>query len=178
MHRFHHVPRSALQRRHPPRGWPALAAAATAATLLALASVAGCGGSEEASEPLRDGVYEYELTEEYLLDNDIPPAQAENESGLHEATLAGGEFVDRWRTEEGQTGSCRGAYTEDGNRVTFRWESGCFGDWAMTYSVEGDTVTWSDVEALPPHDGDEEQKVADVFNGVPWTRVGDVSEEE
>ena len=39
-----------------------------------------------------------------------------------------------------------------------------FGDWAMTYAVDGDVVTWSDVEALPPHDGDEEQKVAEVFN--------------
>ncbi len=57
------------------------------------------------------------------------------------------------------------------------WESGCFGDWAMSYSVEGDVMTWSDIDALPPHDGDEEQKVAEVFNGVPWTRTADAGEE-
>ena len=158
----------------PPRGLPALMLASVAAILLSLGAVAGCGGgSDEASEPLREGVYEYELSEEYLLENGISTSQAENESGRHETTLEGGEFVDRWRTNEGRTGSCRGTYEEDGNRVTFRWESGCFGDWAMSYSVEGDTVTWSDVDALPPHDGDEEQKVAEVFNGVPWTRTGD-----
>jgi hypothetical protein len=161
----------------PPRRWAALVVAANAAILLALGAAAGCGGgTDEASEPLRDGVYAYELTEEYLLENGIPSAQAENESGMHEATLAGGEFVDRWQTAEGRTGSCRGTYEGDGNRVTFRWESGCFGDWAMSYSVEGDVVTWDDVEALPPHDGDEEQKVAEVFNGVPWTRIGESEE--
>ena len=151
-----------------------------ALTLLVLAlAAAGCGGgSDEASEPLRDGVYEYELTEEYLLENGISSSQAANESGMHEATLAGGEFVDRWRTDDGRTGSCRGTYEEEGRRMTFRWESGCFGDWAMSYAVDGDTVTWSDVEALPPHDGDQEQKVAEVFNGVPWTRVANLSEEE
>ena len=45
----------------------------------------------------------------------------------------------------------------------------------MTYSVEGETVTWSDQEALPPYDTDEDQKVNEVFNSVPWTRVGDAS---
>ncbi len=45
-------------------------------------ALAGCGGgSEEASEPLQEGVYEYELTEEYLVENGISTQQAENESG-------------------------------------------------------------------------------------------------
>lgn len=147
---------------------------------LALAGLsAGCGGgSEEASAPLADGVYEFELTESYLLENGIGELQAESESGIHTVTLDGGSFVDRWRTAQNRTGACRGTYTADGNRVTFRWTSGCFGDWAMSYSVDGDVVTWSDVEALPPHDGEEEQKVAEAFNSVPWTRTGDVPEEE
>ena len=70
-------------------------------------------------------------------------------------------------------GFCSGTYKEDGNRVTFSWISGCFGDWTMTYTIDGDSVTWSDVEALPPHDTAEDQNAAEVFNGVPWTRVGD-----
>ena len=169
---------STAMRGHPPRGLPALALAGVALSVLVLANLTGCGGgSDEASAPLREGVYEFELSEEYLLENEIPSAQAESESGLHRVTLDSGSFVDRWRTAENRTGACSGAYEEDDNRVTFRWESGCFGDWAMSYSVEGDVVTWSDFEALPPHDGDEEQKVTEVFNGVPWTRTGDVPEE-
>jgi hypothetical protein len=147
--------------------------------MLALMTVAlaGCGGSGDStsSEPLQTGVYEYELTEQYLLDNGISQFQAEQESGAHEATLwADGSFVDSWKTADGKTGSCRGTYEEgDDNRVAFKWTSGCFGDWEMTYSVEGETVIWSDQESLPPYDTDEDQKVNEVFNSVPWTRVGD-----
>jgi hypothetical protein len=43
----------------------------------------------------------------------------------------------------------------------------------MTYSIDGDTVAWSDPESLPPNDTEEDQKVNEVFNSVPWTRVGD-----
>ena len=143
------------------------------AAILALAA-AGCGsGSDESTEPLQNGVYEWELTKEYLLENGISERQATNESGHQEVTLDDGDFVARWKTAENRTGSCRGTYEADGNRVTFKWVSGCFGDWAMSYSVDGDTVTWSDQEALPPHDSDEDQNVNEVFNSVPWTRVGD-----
>jgi hypothetical protein len=141
---------------------------------LVVAVLAGCGGSDDSSssEPLRAGVYEYELTEQYLLDNGISEFQAEQESGAHEATLGeDGSFVDTWKTADGKTGSCRGTYEEgDARLVTFKWTSGCFGDWEMTYAVEGDMVTWDEIEVLPPYDDDEEQKVADVFNSVPWTK--------
>ena len=147
--------------------------------VLVVVALAGCGGSDDSSssEPLRPGVYEYELTEQYLLDNGISQFQAEQESGVHKATLgADGSFVDSWRTADNRIGSCRGTYAEgDDNRVTFKWTSGCFGDWEMSYSVEGAVVSWSDVEALPPYNDDEEKKVAEVFNSAPWTRVGDVS---
>lgn len=142
-------------------------------SLAAAAALAGCGGDEGSGQPLRDGVYKAELTKSYLLQNGISRAQADGESGVHTITLAGGSFVDRWRTAEGRTGACRGTYESEGSRVTFRWVSGCFGDWAMTYSVDGGVVTWSDFKALPPYDGDEEQKVTEVFNDLPWTRVGE-----
>ena len=150
--------------------------AVLAFVLAALA--AGCGGgSDEPSQPLRAGVYEYELTEDYLLENGISEFQAESESGTHQATLgADGSFVDTWKTAEGRTGSCRGTYEqEDSSRVTFRWTSGCWGDFEMKYSVAGSQVTWSDQSALPPYDTDEDQKVTEVFSSVPWTRVGDAS---
>jgi hypothetical protein len=141
---------------------------------LAIASLAaGCGGGSD-SASLAEGVYESELTEQYLLDNGIPAQQAADESGVHTITLQNGSFTDKWRASNGTDGFCTGTYKEDGTRVTFTWISGCFGDWAMTYSVDGDVVTWSDHEASSSA-SEEEQKVIEVFNGVPWTRVGDAS---
>lgn len=138
----------------------------------------GCGGSSnDAATALQTGIYTYELTEEYLLENGISAEQAANESGKHRAILRqDGAFTDSWTTAKGGSGSCSGTYEKgDGSRVTFRWSTGCFGDWEMTYSVDDDVVAWSDQEALPPYDTDEDQKVNEVFNSVPWTRVGDVS---
>ena len=147
------------------------------ALLAALALLAGCGeGSDEAPAGLRDGVYEFELTQEYLLENGIPAEQARNESGVHEVTLDRGSFIDRWRTESGTFGSCWGTFSEDDTRVAFRWRGGCTGDWAMSYSLDGDVVTWSSFEPLDPNAGVEEQQVTEIFNGVPWTRVGDAPE--
>lgn len=146
---------------------------------LVIASLAtGCGGdSDDASSALQAGIYTYELTEEYLVENGISAEQAANESGKHQAILRDdGAFTDSWTTANGATGSCSGTYEEeDGSRVTFKWTAGCFGDWEMTYAVDGDEVTWSDQTALPPYDSDEDQMVNEVFNSVPWTRVGDVS---
>jgi hypothetical protein len=140
---------------------------------------AGCGGGsdESSAAPLQAGVYRYELTEQYLLDNGISEQQAAAESGTHQATLSqDGAFVDSWRTAQNRTGSCRGTYDEGDDRlVTFRWTSGCFGDWEMKYAVDGDEVNWSDQKALPPYDAEEDQKVNEVFNSVPWTRVGEAS---
>ena len=138
----------------------------------------GCGGgvTRGSDDELRDGVYEFELTEAYLRQNGIPPQQARAESGLHEVTLDRGSFVDRWRAADGTVGSCVGVYTLEGTRAAFRWTGGCTGDWAVSYSLDDDSVVWSDVESLDQDAGPEEQRVAEVFNGVPWTRTGDVPE--
>lgn len=148
--------------------------------VLALASLAaaGCGGSsDDDAAALQSGIYAYELTEEYLVENGISAEQAANESGKHQAILRDdGAFTDSWTTANGGSGSCSGTYEEgDASRVTFKWTTGCFGDWEMTYTVDGDQVTWSDQKALAPYDSDEDQMVNEVFNSVPWTRVGDVS---
>jgi hypothetical protein len=149
---------------------------------LVLAALAGgCGGgSDEPSAPLQSGVYAYELTQQYLLDNGISQFQAESESGMHTATLwPDGAFVDSWRTAENKTGSCRGTYEEGDSRVvTFKWTSGCWGDWEMQYSVAGSEVTWTDQKALPPYDADEDQKVTEVFSSVPWTRIRNAPKED
>ncbi len=143
------------------------------------ALLGGCGGGSDANDnALSGGVYRYELTERYLLDHGIGAEQARGESGVHEITLDRGRFVDRWRTEDGTVGSCAGTYVADAKRVTFRWTDGCTGDWAMSYSVDGNVVRWSEFEPLDPNAGPEEEKVTEVFNRVPWTRVGDVPEED
>ncbi len=146
--------------------------------MLAATALVGCGGGRgEGDDDLRDGVYAFELTEAYLRENGIPPQQARAESGVHEVTLDRGLFVDRWHAADGTVGSCVGVYTLQGPRAAFRWTRGCTGDWAMTYSLDGDSVVWSDVEPLDPDAGVQEQRVAEVFNGVPWTRTGDVPED-
>jgi hypothetical protein len=150
---------------------------ATSAVVGLVLLAVGCGGSDGPSQPLRDGVYEYELSKQYLLEHGIGELQADEESGMHTATLAGGSFKDKWTTAEGRSNSCGGTYVANGSVVTFRWTYNCWGDWAMRYAVEGDTVTWSDMEALPPYDSDEDQSVTEVFNGVPWKRVGDAPKE-
>lgn len=147
---------------------------------LVIASLsAGCGGGgrSDATGALRAGIYTYELTEDYLVENGISADQAANESGKHQAILrSDGAFTDSWTTANGGAGSCSGRYDEEGDsRVTFKWSTGCFGDWEMTYAVDGDEVFWSDHKALPPNDSDQDQKVTEVFNSVPWTRVGDAS---
>ena len=139
---------------------------------------AACGGSDGPSgEPLRAGVYEYELTKDYLRGNGISRHQTEQESGRHTVILRGdGTFTDSWRTADGLTGACSGRFSEADDRVvTFTWTSGCFGDWEMRYAVEAGRVSWSDQKALPPYDSDEDQTVTEVFNGVPWRRTGDAS---
>ena len=144
---------------------------ATAAVTTVALTAAGCGGE---SGQLQSGTYEYELTKQYLVENGIERAQAERESGRHTTMLGdGGAFSDSWRTAEGETGACYGTYKEgDSKRVTFRWSSGCVGDWSMTYRVDGDTVTWSEIESFPPA-SEEDQNINEVFNSVPWKRVGE-----
>ena len=152
-------------------------------TLLAVVgalAVAGCGGSSDtASEPLQTGVYEYDLSEQYLIDNGIPAERAANESGHQEVTFwEDGTFLARWRTDNNETGSCRGTYEEGDHRlVTFKWTSGCWGDWEMKYTVEGNSVSWTDWKALPPYDSADDQNGTETYNKLPWTRVGDAPPE-
>ena len=145
---------------------------------LVVAALVGCGGGrDESDDELRDGVYEFQLTEAYLRENGIPPQQARAESGIHEVTLDRGSFVERWRAADGTVAFCVGVFTLEGMRAAFRWTDGCTGGWTMTYAVDGDSVVWSDIEPLDTDGGPEERRVAEVFNGVAWTRTGDVSQD-
>lgn len=149
--------------------------------VLAIAVVAAAGGCGEAghesSPGLRDGVYEYELSREYLRRNGIPAEQARTESGVHRITIDRGSFIERWRTADGTVGACTGVYSLDGNRAAFRWTGGCTGDWAMSYATDDDRLSWSDIEPLDADAGPAEQRVTEVFNSVPWTRTGEEPKE-
>ena len=64
--------------------------------------------SDDASSALQAGIYTYELTEEYLVENGISAEQAANESGKHQAILRDdGAFTDSWTTANGSSGSCQ-----------------------------------------------------------------------
>jgi hypothetical protein len=146
--------------------------------IAATAVLAGGCGEAGSSGGLRDGVYEYELSREYLRHNGIPAEQARTESGVHRITIDRGSFIDRWRTADGTVGACTGVYALDGNRAAFRWTGGCTGDWAMSYATDGDRLSWSDIEPLDADAGPAERKVTEVFNSVPWTRTGEQPKEE
>ena len=118
--------------------------------------------------------------EQYLLDNGISQFQAEiRERACIATTLDGKDFVDAWKTADGTDrlvpGNVRGR-RDAASRSGGRAAAGATGRCGTR--VEGDHVTWSDVEALPPYDTDEDQKVTEVFNGVPWTRIGNTPKED
>ena len=133
-------------------------------------ALAGCGGSGS-DEALPEGSYQSDITAAYLTQHGITAEQAQKDGGTHQLTLANGSFTDRWTNGLGEQAFCSGTYKAEGKRVTFTWISGCFGDWSASYGIDGDTITWSDVKALPPHDSADEQRQAEVFNAVPWTRT-------
>ena len=147
--------------------------AVAALVIAAVALGAGCGGGSDGAVDAEaiEGRWTYELTRDYLLENGISQQQATMESGRHTAVLRDGNFSDSWRTTSGTTGSCSGKYVVEGSSVTFYWKRGCFGDWKMNPTVEGDTITWSEIEALAPNATDEDQTISEVFNSVPWTRA-------
>jgi TRAP-type C4-dicarboxylate transport system substrate-binding protein len=128
----------------------------------------GAGGDQA----VLDGVYRYEVTERYLLDHGVEARTTHDEAGVHTLTMAHGKFTDAWVNGVAD-GSCSGVFTIDGPRVTLQWTEGCTGDTRATYERDGDTLRWSHVESLPPHNSDYDQKVNEAFWGVPYTRIGD-----
>ena len=105
-------------------------------------------GRPSRSTPLRDGVYEYELTQRVPASTTASAARRPSRSpGMHTATLGRRLVHDCWRTADGRSGSLPGRTAgDDGNRVTFQWTDGCFGDWEMTHSSRRRRVTWCDFE--------------------------------
>lgn len=146
-------------------------------TVAAPAPVAACTATPPsaddgttAASPDIDGVYRYEVTAAYLTERGVTP---DGEDGVHTITLRDGLFKDEW-----PNGECTGTYTSDGSRFTFRWDSGCYGDWSMTLVSTGDEVRWTEIESLPPHNDAESRLANEAFNSVPWAKVGDVESQD
>ena len=117
-----------------------------------------------------DGVYRYEVTEQYMLDHGVQAPTAHDESGVHTLTLSHGTFSDAWTYPANQD-SCSGVFSIEGTRLTLRWREGCTGDTSAVYERAGDTLRWSQVESLPPFDSDYDQQLNEAFWGVPYLRV-------
>lgn len=152
--------------------------AVAAAAFVALATAA-CGGDDDGGPGriLRDGLYEFEVTREYLASRGLPETEVRQESGMHTVTLDDGVLVNEWRDDFGDVRACRATYVVEGTRLTGTWTSSCVGDWEATFAIDGDTVSWSAVKSLPPYDGELDQKMNEALIGVPWTRIGDVPAE-
>jgi len=120
-----------------------------------------------------DGIYRYEVTEEYLIKQGVDQAEARNDWGVHTFTMSAGTFSDAWTNSAAGTHSCEGIFKIEGRIVTFTWTRGCFGDVRAEYTLSGDQIQWSNVQALPPHDSATDQTNAEAFQSVPYTRIGD-----
>ena len=147
---------------------PETSAAAVEPCRPVIDATTGPGGDQA----VLDGVYRYEVTERYMLDHGVQAGQARDESGVHTLTMSHGRLIDVWVNSVAD-GSCSGVFTIEGTRVTLRWTAVCTGDTSATYERDGDTLHFSHVESLPPHDTDYDQKVNEAFWGVPYTRVAD-----
>lgn len=117
-----------------------------------------------------DGIYRYEVTAEMFEAKGVEPDTA---PGVRTVTIENGTIRD-----DGPADNCVGTFTADGERFTFRWDRGvpgnCSGDWAMTLLATGDEVRWGEIESLPPLDDPVTQAFNEIYNSVPWTRIGDV----
>ncbi len=126
--------------------------------------------NHEQDASVLDGTYRFEVTKDRLLERGFSKEDAEIEHGVNTVTMQDGSFTNAWRNPSVDK-SCSGTYSVSGHRVTFRWAEGCLGDWSAAFSVEGDTIRWGAITALPPYNSQEDQNVVEAIYTVPWTRI-------
>jgi hypothetical protein len=155
----------------------------TLATLALVSVVAmpstGCGSetptaggtSAPVTQTGLDGVYRYEVSEEYLVAGGIPEGQAKLDAGITTVTIRGGVYSEQWSNAALGDKTCVGTLAAEGPRISVRWTpgGGCDGSWSMTATSTGDQITWSDVE--PARTGAFNDYA--VYYAKPWTRIGD-----
>lgn len=142
-------------------------------------SAAGCSAdpptisATSAASPATglDGVYRYDLTEEYLITAGISESLAKQNSGITTVTIQEGVYTEQWSNAALGNKTCLGTSETDGARLTVRWTpgAGCEGAWSMTATTTGDQLTWSDIR--PARAGEFNDYA--VYYATPWTRIGD-----
>lgn len=121
---------------------------------------------------LPEGVYRYELTEEFLRGAGLPENDVYINAGVFTWTLRGGRWSYEQQPLNDNVGSttCEGLYAVEGQ--SFTGSVSTIQDvgecapllWTATWSFEGDTLTWSDVSV-----GD----FGPVYEGPEgWTKIG------
>lgn len=118
-----------------------------------------------------DGVYRYDLTEEYLIAQGISESKAKQNAGITTVTIHDGIYTEQWSNAALGDKTCLGTSETDGQRISVRWTpgAGCEGAWLMTATTVGDQLTWSDIE--PARAGEVNDYA--VYYDTPWTRIGD-----
>jgi hypothetical protein len=120
-----------------------------------------------------DGVYRYDLTEEYLIAAGISESLAKQNSGITTVTIYDGVYTEQWSNAALGNKTCLGTSETEGARLSVRWTpgAGCQGAWSMTATTAGDQLTWSDIE--PARAGEVNDYA--VYYATPWTRIGDAA---
>jgi TRAP-type C4-dicarboxylate transport system substrate-binding protein len=138
------------------------------------APVANAAGEPPA---IADGVYRYDIPLQYLLDSGISESQARADAGVATVTMQDGVYTEQWRNDVVGAKTCSGTYVVAGDRMFMTWtpDGGCVGAWSARATVTGDTITWSEIQAIPP-DPPELTSDWEVYLGVPWRRIGEAAE--
>jgi TRAP-type C4-dicarboxylate transport system substrate-binding protein len=124
---------------------------------------------------IKDGIYRYRNSFDYLLAHGMPESEARANAGVFTVTMNNGTYSERWHNATVGDKTCFGEYVVVGPRMFMTWTPGrgCTGARAATATVKGNTLSWTDIQAIPP-EGPEATAAWNVFLGVPWTRIGDV----
>lgn len=146
-------------------------------------TLAGCSsdipniGATSAAIPRTglDGVYRYDLTQEYLIAEGIPESKAKQNEGITTVTIRDGVYTEQWSNAALGDKTCLGTSETDGQRISVRWTpgAGCEGAWSMTATTTGDQLTWSDIEPVRPGEANDYA----VYYATPWTRIGDAPDD-
>jgi TRAP-type transport system periplasmic protein len=116
-----------------------------------------------------DGVWRVRVTYEDGIRAGLREDLASYELGLQTIRMDGGRYDWRWRARDGAH-RCPGEYRISGEVVVFTDTGECHGVWQAAYAIDGETIRWSRIRALPPIDAGD-QTLRELLHGTPWTRI-------
>ncbi|MDA0158720.1 TRAP transporter substrate-binding protein DctP [Solirubrobacter ginsenosidimutans] len=116
-----------------------------------------------------DGVWRARVTYDEGIRAGLAEDVAGHELGLQTIHMDGGRYEWRWRARDGAN-RCSGRYRIAGDVIVFTDGGECQGSWQAAYTIDGATIRWSRVRALPPAEPGD-QAVRELLHGRPWTRI-------